>query len=151
MANAAHIEECVANKIPYIDVDGLKAFNKEKAKIKKWAKKYDVLLASDSVSKQIIKLLGGILVKLNKHPITVVEGEKIMPRIVELQHTVNFAPKKACCLGTAVAKESVGEENIRQNLINSTNFLVSLMKKGWQNVGTIHIKTTMGKSYRIFG
>jgi hypothetical protein len=26
-----------------------------------------------------------------------------------------------------------------------------LMKKGWQNVGTLHIKTSMGKSYRIFG
>jgi hypothetical protein len=26
-----------------------------------------------------------------------------------------------------------------------------LMKKGWQNVGTLHVKTSMGKSYRIFG
>jgi hypothetical protein len=25
------------------------------------------------------------------------------------------------------------------------------MKKGWQNVGTLHLKTSMGKSYRIFG
>jgi hypothetical protein len=29
--------------------------------------------------------------------------------------------------------------------------LVSLMKKGWQNIGTLHLKTSMGKSYRIFG
>jgi hypothetical protein len=28
---------------------------------------------------------------------------------------------------------------------------VSLMKKGWQNVGTLFIKSSMGKSYRIFG
>jgi large subunit ribosomal protein L10Ae len=33
----------------------------------------------------------------------------------------------------------------------SINFLVSLMKKGWQNVGTLYIKTTMGKSIKIFG
>jgi len=25
------------------------------------------------------------------------------------------------------------------------------MKKGWQNIGTLHLKTSMGKSYRIFG
>jgi large subunit ribosomal protein L10Ae len=31
------------------------------------------------------------------------------------------------------------------------NFLVSLMKKQWQNVGTLHVKTTMGKSIKIFG
>jgi ribosomal protein L1 len=26
-----------------------------------------------------------------------------------------------------------------------------LMKKGWQNVGTLYIKTSMGKSTKIFG
>lgn len=74
LANAAHIEEANANNIPYIDVDGLKAFNKDKTKIKKWCKKYDVLLASDSVAKQVIKLLGNVLVKLGKFPIAMTEG-----------------------------------------------------------------------------
>ncbi len=81
MANAAHIEEAQANNIPFIDVDGLKAFNKDKTKIKKWAKKYDILLASDSVAKQVTKLLGNILVKMNKFPIALAEGEKILPKI----------------------------------------------------------------------
>ena len=35
MANAVHIEEAQATNVPYIDIDGLKAFNKDKAKIKK--------------------------------------------------------------------------------------------------------------------
>eukprot|EP00919_Chromeraceae_sp_WS-2016_P004597 GHVR01010882.1.p1 GENE.GHVR01010882.1~~GHVR01010882.1.p1 ORF type:complete len:107 (+),score=7.65 GHVR01010882.1:151-471(+) len=74
MANAAHIDEAVANEVPYIDVEGLKAFNKDKTKIKKWAKKYDILLASDSVSKQTIKLLGNVLVKMGKFPIALAEG-----------------------------------------------------------------------------
>ena len=54
-------------------------------------------------------------------------------------------------MGTAVANVGQSEENIRQNLVTSINFLVSLMKKGWQNVGTLHIKTSMGKSIKIFG
>lgn len=69
LANAIHIEEAQANEIPYIDVEGLKAFNKDRNKIKKWAKKYDVLLASDTVAKQVTKLLGNVLVKMNKFPI----------------------------------------------------------------------------------
>jgi len=151
MANAIHIEEAQANNIPYIDVDGLKAFNKDKTKIKKWAKKYDVLLASDSVAKQVTKLLGNILVKLNKFPIALVEGEKLLPKIDEVRHTVKFQSKKASCLGTAIGTVESGEEQLRQNITMSINFLVSLMKKGWQNIGTLHLKTTMGKSYRIFG
>jgi large subunit ribosomal protein L10Ae len=74
LANAAHIEEATVNNVPYIDVDGLKAFNKDKTKIKKWSKKYDVLLASDSVAKQVNKLLGNVLVKWNKFPIALAEG-----------------------------------------------------------------------------
>ena len=35
LANAVHIEEANANGVPYIDVEGLKAFNKDKTKIKK--------------------------------------------------------------------------------------------------------------------
>ena len=151
MANAIHIEEAQANNIPYIDVDGLKAFNKDKTKIKKWAKKYDVLLASDSVAKQVTKLLGNILVKLNKFPIALVEGEKLLPKIDEVRHTVKFQSKKASSLGTAIGTVESGEEQLRQNITMSINFLVSLMKKGWQNIGTLHLKTTMGKSYRIFG
>jgi large subunit ribosomal protein L10Ae len=54
-------------------------------------------------------------------------------------------------LGTAIGNVETGEENLRQNITMSINFLVSLMKKGWQNIGTLHLKTSMSKSYRIFG
>ena len=151
MANAAHIEEATTSGVPYIDVEGLKAFNKDKSKIKKWAKKYDILLASDSVAKQTTKLLGNVLVKMNLFPITLAEGERIGDKLEEVKHTVKFQSKKASCLGTAIGNVETGEDNLRQNLLMSINFLVSLMKKGWQNVGTLHIKTSMGKSIRIFG
>lgn len=151
LANAAHIEEAVALEVPYIDVDGLKAFNKDKTKIKKWAKKYDVLLASDSVAKQTTKLLGNVLVKMGRFPVTIAEGEKIKAKIDEVKHTVKFQSKKPNCMGTGVADVNQTPEQIRQNVTMSINFLVSLMKKGWQNVGTLHLKTSMGKSFKIFG
>jgi large subunit ribosomal protein L10Ae len=42
------------------------------------------------------------------------------------------------------------EEQIRQNLNISVNFLVSLLKKGWNNINSLYIKTTMGKSIKLF-
>ena len=33
----------------------------------------------------------------------------------------------------------------------SVNFLISLLKKGWNNIRTLHIKTSMGKAYRLYG
>lgn len=84
-------------------------------------------------------------------PVTLAEGERLKDKIEEVKHTVKFQSKKASCLGTAIGNVETGEDNLRQNLTMSINFLVSLMKKGWQNVGTLHIKTSMGKSVRIFG
>jgi len=54
-------------------------------------------------------------------------------------------------MGTGVADVNQTPEQIRQNVTMSINFLVSLMKKGWQNVGTLFLKTSMGKSFKIFG
>lgn len=74
-----------------------------------------------------------------------------MDKINEVKHTVTFEAKKASCLGTAVGNVEQTEEELRQNITMAINFLVSLTKKGWQNVGTLHIKTSMGKSIKIFG
>lgn len=108
-------------------------------------------MASDSVGKQVTKLLGNVLVKMGRFPINLMEGEKIASKMEELKQTVKFQSKKVCCMGTAIGSVKLSEEQLRQNITMGINFLVSLMKKGWQNVGTLHLKTSMGKSYRIFG
>ena len=51
-----------------MDVEALKKFNKNKKLIKKMAKKYAVFVASESVIKQIPRLLGPGLNKAGKFP-----------------------------------------------------------------------------------
>lgn len=151
IGSVVHLEEAKAAGIDTIDAEGLKAFNKDKNKIKKWAKKYDVLIASDALLKQLTKLVGNILVKLQRHPLPVNEGERVVDKIEELKHSVKFQLKKVLCLGTAIGHADLTEEQIRQNITLAVNFLVSLLKKGWQNIRTLHIKTTMSPSVRIYG
>jgi large subunit ribosomal protein L10Ae len=42
------------------------------------------------------------------------------------------------------------EAQLFTNINLSVNFLVSLLKKNWQNVKSLHVKSTMGKVQRIF-
>eukprot|EP01059_Diplonema_ambulator_P007086 TRINITY_DN16613_c1_g1_i2.p1 TRINITY_DN16613_c1_g1~~TRINITY_DN16613_c1_g1_i2.p1 ORF type:complete len:336 (+),score=68.27 TRINITY_DN16613_c1_g1_i2:118-1008(+) len=41
-------------------------------------------------------------------------------------------------------------EAMRQNIIKSVNFLVSLLKKNWQNIKSVYIKSTFGPPQRIY-
>ena len=151
IGTVAHCDAAKAAKIDSIDVEGLKKFNKEKKLIKRWAKPYDVLLASESLMKQIPKLLGNTLVRIGKFPMSVAENESLEAKCTEIKQTIKFQLKKVLCMGTAVGTIDMQPEQIRQNINMAINFLVSLLKKGWQNIKSLHMKTSMGRSIRIYG
>jgi large subunit ribosomal protein L10Ae len=62
-----------------------------------------------------------------------------------------FQLKKVLGLGVAVGNVVMDSTELRQNILISINFLVSLLKKNWNNVKTLHIKSTMGPVQRIYG
>jgi large subunit ribosomal protein L10Ae len=151
IGSAAHCDQARAAGIDCIDVDGLKAFDKDKKKIKKWAKKYDHLLASDSLVKQVTKFTDKILVKMDKFPAPIAESEKVVNKIEDIRHTIRFRLKKVVCMGTAIGNVEHTEEQLRQNINMGINFLVSQLPKGWMNIRRLFIKTSMSKSQKIYG
>jgi len=151
IGTAVHCDQAKKVDVGCIDAEGAKKFNKDKKLIKKWAKPFDVLLASESLMKQIPKLMGNTLNKIGKFPVAIGENEKVDDKVKEIKSTVRFQLKKVLCMGTAVGTANLTEEELRQNINMSINFLVSLLKKGWQNIRTLHIKTTMGKPVRLYG
>ncbi|KDO58085.1 hypothetical protein CISIN_1g027063mg [Citrus sinensis] len=66
LGDAQHVEEAEKIGLDYMDVEGLKKLNKNKKLVKKLAKKYHAFLASESVIKQIPRLLGPGLNKAGK-------------------------------------------------------------------------------------
>jgi len=42
------------------------------------------------------------------------------------------------------------EQQLVDNMKLAINFLVSLLKKNWQNIKVLYIKSTMGKPTRLF-
>lgn len=150
LGDAQHIDEATKLNLETMDVEGLKKLNKNKKLIKKLAKKYHAFMASDALIKQIPRLLGPGLNKAGKFPGLITHQEKMSDKIDELKSTIKFQLKKALCLACAVGHVEMTEQELFANINVAVNFLVSLLKKNWQNVKTLNVKTTMGKPQRIY-
>merc|ERR1712051_527766 len=119
-------------------------------KFRKLAKSYDAFLCSDTLIKQIPRLLGPGLNKAGKFPSLITHTDDIDAKVVDLKSTIKFQMKKVLCLNVAVGNVEMTEEELAQNVHLAMNFLVSLLKKHWQNVKSLHIKSSMGKVQRLY-
>merc|ERR1712210_392050 len=120
LGNVGHCDEAERIGIDHMSVEDLKKLNKNKNLVKKLAKRYDFFLASDNMIKQIPRLLGPGLTKAGKFP-------TLLSSSVDMQ-------KQQIIVNTQLA----------------ANFLASLLKKQWQNIGQMYIKSTMGPPQQIF-
>jgi len=150
LGNAAHCEQADRIGIDHMSVEDLKKLNKNKKLVKKLAKKYDFFMASDNMIKQIPRLLGPGLTKAGKFPTLLSSGEDMQEKIDEVKATIKFQMKKVMCLNVAVANVDMEKQHIIVNVQLAANFLASLLKKQWQNIGQMYIKSTMGPPQQIF-
>merc|ERR1711924_149775 len=145
LGDAYHCEKAAALGLEFKNAEGLKNFNKNKKQIKKFAKKYHSFVASESLIKQIPRLLGPGLNKAGKFPTLCPGGEDLGNKVDEVKATIKFQLKKVLCLNAAVGHVGMDSQLVLENLKLAINFLVSLLKKNWQNVKVLYIKSTMGK------
>ena len=136
--------------IDCMNVDDMKKLNKNKKLVKQLAKKYDAFLASHTLIKQIPRLLGPGLNRAGKFPSLIGASDDLAAKVEETKATVKFQMKKVLCLNTAIGNVDMDVEDIAKNVNISCNFLVSLLKKNWQNVSALYVKSTMGPSFQIY-
>jgi len=92
IADQKHADEAAAANLD-IDVttlDNLKKFNKDKKLIKKWAKKYSLLLATDSLVKKIPVVLGPVLNRIGKFPQPVTHNDSLVKKVDDVRGAVKW-------------------------------------------------------------
>merc|ERR1719238_985979 len=141
--------------LPFKTHAELKTYKRNKKIVKKLAKEYDMFLASSNLIRQVPRLLGPTLNKVNKFPLPVSNTEKVQDKVEELKRTIKgslkFKTGMPMCLSFPVANCSHDAEEVRKNMVHLINYLTTQFKKGWQNIKKIHIKSTMGSSHKIYG
>uniref|UniRef100_A0A2K5DSE3 Ribosomal protein n=1 Tax=Aotus nancymaae TaxID=37293 RepID=A0A2K5DSE3_AOTNA len=153
LGDQQHCDEAKAVDIPHMDIEALKKLNKNKKLAKKYGlekkkKKesmYDAFLASESPIKQIPRILGPGLNKAGKFPSLLTHNENMVAKVDEVKSTIKFQMKKVLCLAVAVGHMKMTDDELVYNIHLAVNFLVSLLKKNWQNVWS-----TMGKPQCLY-
>jgi len=153
LGDAKHELEAKNAKLPILTADDLKKLNKNKKAIKKLADTYDAFLASASLIRQIPRIMGPGLNKAGKFPSVLGNNDDIVSKVDDQKATVKFQlkSKKTLCMGIAIGNVKMTEAEIMNNITSSINYLVSLLTKNWQQVKRLYIKSTMGRSHRVFG
>merc|ERR1712194_408427 len=108
-------------------------------------------LASQPLIPQIPRLLGPGLNKAGKFPTLLGTSDNLEAKITDIRSQGKFQLKKVLCMGVAVGNVNMTPDELRQNSLMAINFLVSLLKKNWNNIRRLHIKSTMGKPFTIYG
>lgn len=152
IADEKHKDEFKRTPIDNVDItdlDTLKKFNKDKKLVKKWAKKYTMLLASDTCLKKVPAVVGPILNRIQMFPQIITHTQSLVTSVEDIRSSVKFQLKKVTCLAVCAGNVGMSDEELRQNIMMSLNFLVSLLKKGWHNLKSVHIKATMSPSIKL--
>ncbi|KAK8125358.1 60S ribosomal protein uL1 [Apiospora kogelbergensis] len=96
------------------------------------------------------KLIKKLARKLASSPTPVSHADDLSGKITEVKSTVKFQLKKVLCMGVAVGNVGMETEELISNIMLAINYLVSLLKKGWQNVGSLVIKASMSPPRRLY-
>merc|ERR1711935_1168629 len=124
LGDQQHCDQANALGMDCMSADDLKKLNKDKKKVKKLAKKYNAFLASETLIKQIPRLLGPGLNKAGKFPTLITHADDLNQALDNIKATVKFQLKKVLCLGVAVGHVAMSEDELVANIKLSTNFLV---------------------------
>lgn len=154
IADAALADKCKQLGYEFVDAEFLKNKISEKDKkgreLKKWSAKYKILFVSESLVRNLPKIGGPFFTRWGKFPTVIAPNDDITSKVNEGLSTIKFQLKKVTNLGNAIGHVKMSEEQVRQNLLLSVNFLVSLLKKGWNNLNSLTIRSTMGKPVKIY-
>ncbi|CAF3915263.1 unnamed protein product [Rotaria sp. Silwood1] len=145
-----HCDEARLLNIPHMSMDDLRRMNRDKKKKRTLEHRYHAFLASDNVIRQIPRLLGPGIGRIGKFPTLVTHTELLHDKIEQMKANIRVHLKKQPLINIPVGHVNMTGEQLMSNITMTINGIVALLRKNWQHVGKIFIKSTMGPSHRLY-
>ncbi len=132
-----------------IKPEELEDLAKDKKKFKKITDEHDFFIAEAPLMPTIGKTLGVVLGPRGKMPRPVPPHIDITGIVKNLRQTIRLRSKANKTFHAIAGKEEMDKEQIAENIDTIIKRLESKLERGRMNIGSIHVKTTMGPSVRI--
>ena len=121
----------------------------DKKKFKKIVDEHDFFIAEAPLMPTIGKTLGVVLGPRGKMPRPVPPHIDITSIVKNLRKTIKLRSKTNKTFHAIAGKEEMINEHIAENIDVIIKRLESKLERGKMNIGSLHVKTTMGPSVRI--
>jgi large subunit ribosomal protein L1 len=128
------------------DIEGLQ---KNRKRAKQLADEYDSFLAQSDMMPSIGKQLGAVLGPRAKIPRPLPPTADPKPMIERGRKTVRIRTREQPTLHVPVGVESMTDEQLADNIQAVLDVIERKLERGLNQVGSVHVKTTMGKSAKI--
>jgi large subunit ribosomal protein L1 len=125
----------------------IEKLSKNKRDVKKLASSADFFLADPKLMVTIGKGLGPILAPRGKMPTPIPGDAKQV--IASYKKSVRLKVKDTPVVQCIVGVDAMKDEDISENVEYLLNFLEKKLPKGKNNIGTVRLKTTMGKPLKL--
>ncbi|MCD6202815.1 MAG: hypothetical protein J7I99_00445, partial [Methanophagales archaeon] len=120
----------------------------DKKRARMLVKKYDVFAADASLMAQIGRSLGTILGPRGKMPTPIPPGVDPTQILMRLRRTVNIKSKTPT-FWVSIGRKGMDARAIAENAAAVIKAVESHLERGWQNIASIYMKTTMGHAVRV--
>jgi len=137
----------VADRV--ITKEELEELAKDKKAAKKIANDIDFFIAQSDLMTTVGRFLGPVLGPRGKIPKPLPPGAPIAPLADRLRKTVRLRSKDKPVIHVAVGTEDMSDEDIAENIETVLTHLERRLEKGFNNIRSVYIKTTMGPSVRL--
>ena len=131
--------------------EDLSKFADDKREFKKLVNQIDFFLAEANLMTTIGKSLGTVLGPRGKIPRAVPPSQDPSPQIASLKKTVRVRSRDKRTFHVAVGNKKMSEKELAENVKEVMKRITSKLEKGWGNIDSVFLKTTMGKSVKLEG
>nr|XP_037273311.1 60S ribosomal protein L10a-2-like [Rhipicephalus microplus] len=147
--DATESEEAKAMNLGFMVCAQVLQLKRKSKAIRQLASKYDVFLAPEALVRDLNQVLGQGFSQEHKCITAVAPTESIPAKLEELKHSTRIWMKAKATFSIRVGHVNMSADQLAENVKATETQLLERLKKGWDHVHSLVLKSTMGPAFKL--